>query len=783
MNAILDIPEQLSGAVYGWPLPRLGGETVLGRLGRFAARHHWWFLGVWLVAAITLGTVSNRAGGQPVDNFTIPGTDAQSAIDLLEEQFPAATGTSATVVFQATNGKVTDPANQQAIEQTLANIQALPDVAPINDPLTDQLFAGNISSDGTIMYVSVQFTQPAGDVDKDIVDQLEHAAQPASAAGINVQFGGPVVDIYNAPQSAISEHADDIGLALAVVILLISLGSGVAMLLPIGTALFSLGVATSLIVILERFAEIGTIGPILGTMLCLGVGIDYSLFVVSRYRQSLAEGMAPDEATGNALATAGSAVLFAGLTVCLAMVALGVMGIPYVRTLGFTAALFVLVTMCAALTFLPAMIGLLGRRVDSLGLPWHHRSQELPADQLTRTVSARWAHEIAQRPWVFAPLSFLVLVLLTVPLLRIDLGFPTDATAPASTTQRKAYDLITQGFGEGANGPLLIVGPLPPNAEENPQQTLATLEGFVQKLQATPNVARVIPGSNPPDYTVLFIEVIPRSGPNAPETKQLVENLRNELPQALQGTGISPDQVYIGGTTAELIDLTDRITERMPYLFAVVLGGSFLLLMMVFRSLFVPFKAALMNLLSIGAAYGVLVAVFEWGWARELIGLQETVIIAAFVPVMMFAILFGLSMDYEVFLLSRIREEYLRSGDSHGSVVVGLANTARVITSAALIMIAVFLSFVTNPAPTVKMIGLGLAIAVFVDATIVRMVLVPSTMELMGAANWWLPRWLDRILPNIHVDEGPVTKPVTLPYATGGEDDQPGLDAVSSPGA
>jgi putative drug exporter of the RND superfamily len=430
------------------------------------------------------------------------------------------------------------------------------------------------------------------------------------------------------------------------------------------------------------------------------------------------------------------------------------MGIPYIRTLGFTAALFVAVTMLAALTFLPALIGLLGRRVNSLRLPWAHRTQEVTSDRAQTTLSARWAHEMARRPWLFAPLSLLILVVLAVPLFRIDLGFPTDSTAPADTTQRRAYDLITAGFGEGANGPLLIVGPLPADAKADPQQTATTVEAFVQKLGATPDVARVVPGSNPPDYTILFIEVIPSSGPNDAATKDLVKNLRAEMPRALEGTGIDASQVFIGGSTAELIDLTDRITERMPYLFAVVLGASFLLLMMVFRSVFVPFKAAVMNLLSIGAAYGVLVAMFEWGWGRGLIGLDETVIIAAFVPVMMFAILFGLSMDYEVFLLSRIREEYLRSGDSHNSIVIGLSNTARVITSAALIMIAVFLSFVTNPDPTVKMIGLGLAVAVFIDATIVRMVLVPSTMELMGNANWWLPGWLDRLLPTLNVEGG-----------------------------
>jgi putative drug exporter of the RND superfamily len=735
---------------------------MLGRFGRFAARRHWWLLGGWLILALALGILSGAHGGKTRDVFTIPGTDAQKAIDLLDAEFPAATGGAATAVFQATGGaKVTDAAPRAAIEQSFTNLGAISGASPILSPFAQSSpTRGNISADRTVVYVSVQFDQPATDLPKDIVDQLRRAAAPATDAGVDVEFGGAVVDVFNAPTSAISEHADDIGLAIAVVILLISLGSGVAMLVPIGTALFSLGVSTALITLAERWVTIGSIGPILGTMLGLGVGIDYSLFVVSRYRQGLDDGLEPDEAVGRALGTAGSAVLFAGLTVCLAMAALSLMGIPYVRTLGLTAALYVVVTIAAALTFLPALLGLLGRRIDKLKLPWHHRSGEPRDDQAAATFSARWAHQVGRRAWLFAPLSLVVLLVLASPILKIELGFPTDGDAPTDTTQRQAYDIVDEAFGPGANGPLVVVGALPPINAQNEQQVLESVGSLVQKLEQTPGVQRVIPGANSStDPTVAFIEVIPTTGPNDPATADLVRTLRNStIPEALRGTQIDPATVYVGGTTAELIDLTDRIEARMARLIAVVLGGSFLLLMMVFRSLFVPFKAAVMNLLSIGAAYGVLVAMFEWGWAKGTIGLEETVVIAAFVPVMMFAILFGLSMDYEVFLLSRIREEYLRTGDSHSSVVAGLANTARVITSAALIMIAVFLAFVTNPDPTVKMIGLGLAVAVFVDATVVRMVLVPSTMALMGKGNWWLPRWLDRILPRIQL-EGPDPEP------------------------
>ncbi len=726
---------------------------MLEHVGRFAARHHRWFIAGWLILALVLVVSAARMSGHTNDSFTIPGSDSQEAVDLLQSQFPAANGPSATAVFQATQGSITDPANAAAIGSIIDALGKLPGSPAVLNPFTTTELAQQISKTQPIAYTNVQWPSGA-ELPDDIVEQMNQAASAGDSAGINTQFGGTVVDVYNAPSSALSDHADDIGIAIAIVILLISLGAAVAMLMPIGTALFALGISTSITVLLERWFEIGSIAPILGSMLGIGVGIDYSLFIVSRFRQELAEGAEPHVAVGRALGTAGSAVLFAAITVCLAMVALSVIGVPYVQTLGLVAALYVLVTVLAALTFLPAMLGLLGKRVNAGRLPWHARVKERPGDRFDSTWSARWGHEMTKRARYVAPLSIAALVVLAVPVLHMDLGFPTDGSAPTDTTQRQAYDLLSEGFGPGANAPLLVVGPLPPGASSNPSQTMGQLSGFTKTLQDTPGVSTVTPGTNPPAYTILFYTVVPTTGPNDPATAQLVGNLRDTvIPQATQGTQIDASDVYVGGVTAETIDLTQRIEERMGWLFLIVLGGSFLLLMMVFRSLFVPLKAVVLNMLSIGAAYGIVVAVFEWGWLMELIGLQETVVIASFVPVMMFAVLFGLSMDYEVFLMSRIREDYVENGDPHGAIVMGIGKTARVITSAALIMIAVFMAFVTNPQATVKMLGLGMAMAVLIDATIVRMMVVPSVMQLAGRAGWWFPRWLDRALPNIQIDK------------------------------
>ncbi len=540
------------------------------------------------------------------------------------------------------------------------------------------------------------------------------------------------------------------------------------MLVPISLALFALSCSSLLLQIIEAHVTIGTVAPILGTMIGLGVGIDYSLFIVSRHRQNLIRGMSPERAAGVALATSGSAVLFAAITVCLALCGLALVRIPYITTLGFSAALFVAVTVVAALTLLPAILGALGPCIFAGSLPHaRQRAQAVagvePGGATTRTLSGRWAAQMARRPIVYCLVSLAILLVLASPLFRIHLGFPSDASAPSSTTQHQAYELIDRGFGPGADGPLLLVVSLPSSPKTDPG-VKTDLDHLAAAVASTPGVKVVSPPLLAPDAAVAIAQITPTTSPTDPATAALVRTLRQQvIPRVTASGTITADQVLVGGSTATSIDLTNLIRARLfPFIGGVILA-AFVLLTMVFRSLFVSFKAAVMNVLSIGAAYGVIVAIFQWGWGRGAIGLEETVPIVAFVPVMMFAILFGLSMDYEVFLLSRIREDYDRTGDSHTSVVNGLTATARVITAAALIMISVFLAFVTNPSPTVKMIGLGMAAAVFIDATLVRMVLVPATMELAGRLNWWCPRWLDRILPHINIDPPQPTAPAPTP--------------------
>jgi RND superfamily putative drug exporter len=738
-------------------------------------RHRRIAIVVWLVVLLAVSIASERGDGRPIDKFTIPGAQSQKALDLLASQFPAASGTNAKVVFEATSGTLNDPANTTAIDQTVTALKALPNVSTVTGPFdsTPTAVTGisatgqpevqsqqlNINAAQTVGYAAVQYSTQTQSLDqaKEMFQQLQAAAKPAEQAGLAVNFGGPVVDTGNPAPPGISQYSEPIGLAFAIVILLVALGSVTSMAVPIGIAILSVVISHNLVDILEDHFIVGSVAPILGSMIGLGVGIDYSLFIITRYRQGLREGLEPQAAVGSAMATSGSAVLFAGLTVCMALCGLYFVGIPYVAQLGYIAAMFVAVTILAATTLLPAVLGWLGPRVNSLAL--HHRDEN---HDMHKTLSARWASATSRHPWRYALVALVVLLALAIPVFHIDLGFTDEGNLPAQLTQRKAYDTLSANFGPGINGPLLLAIDLR-GADLTNKQTVtegvAALAKLSAALKATPNVAHVslpIPNTvptaaDPKLPTALVMEVVPTTGPN--QSSGLVNDLRDHvIPTALEGTIGSASDVYVGGPTATLIDLTDAIKSRLPLFIGAVILGAFILLMMVFRSLFVPFKAAIMNLLSIVAAYGIIVAVIQWGWGKGAIGLAETVPIVAFVPVMMFAVLFGLSMDYEVFLISRIKEEYGKSGQSRDSVVTGLAATARVITAAALIMISVFLSFVPNPDPTVKMIGLGMAAAVLVDATIVRMVLVPSTMELAGKANWWIPKWLDRILPHISVE-------------------------------
>jgi RND superfamily putative drug exporter len=730
---------------------------VLDRLGRAAARRKWVTIGVWVLLAVALVGWSQSAGGKTVDVFTIPGAQSEKARDLLKERFPAQSGDTATIVFQARSGTLSDPANQAAIAQTEANLQpqTAPHVTQVVGPTTPGVGPAFISKDGTIGYLRVQYDERATSLPDNTFDQLQAAAQPAKQAGLRVEFGGEVTDYLNRDEGA---DADTIGLVFAVIILLVAFGSVVAMSLPIGTALLGLAIGLSTISLIAAITDIGTVAPTLATMIGLGVGIDYSLFIVTRHRQNLDAGMDMIESIGLANGTAGQAVLFAGGTVVIAITGLTLAGIPYVTKLGFMSAIVVAVMMTAAVTLVPALLGLAGRHINRIHAPRLRRKAR--GDQHHSLTGARprgwerWAMFMSRHRWSAVVASLAILLVLAAPMLSMRLGQTDDGTQPTSLTQRRAYDLTTKGFGAGANGPLLLAVALPKPGDTAPADAVE------QAVDAVPGM-RAAPPQVSPDQTTAVILAIPPSSPQSQQTEDIVNHLRTTvLPKAVQGTGAS---VFVGGQTAGYIDLGERIQDRLPLFIGAVIGLSFILLMMVFRSVLVPLKAAIMNLLSIGAAYGVIVAVFQWGWFKGVVGLDQTVPIVSFVPMMMFAILFGLSMDYEVFLLSRIREEYYQSKDNLRSVVDGLAATARVITSAALIMISVFLSFVGDPDPTVKMFGVGLAVAVFVDATLVRLVLVPATMELLGATNWWLPRWLGRVLPEIRIEEGELPKPAAVP--------------------
>ncbi len=737
--------------------------AFLDRLGRAVARHKWRTISVWLLIIVGVAAAAVSAGGTTKDLFSIPGAPSQKATDLLVARFPSQSGDAALVVFEATHGTVHDPAAASAIAATQAQVATLPHVTQVVGPATPGASAAFVSHTGTIAYLHVQYNEKATALPANVLDQLRAATAPARQAGLNVQYGGAVADVFSRITTG---NADLIGLAVAVVILLLAFGSVIAMSLPIGTALCGLAVGLSLIYLLAAVTNIGTVAPTLGTMIGLGVGIDYSLFILTRHRQNLAGGMELLDSIGLANGTAGQAVLFAGGTVVIAICGLAIAGIPYVTWLGLTSAMVVLVMMAAAVTLIPALLAVAGRHINRVRAPRVRRAARTPEHpSLTGASSSgweRWATFMSRHRWAAVFASLTVLLVLAAPLLGMRLGQADDGSSPKSTTQRQAYDLISAGFGRGFNGPLLLVVALPhPGAVQGADAVRAAMEHVAGVTVSPPQLS--------PSRDAAIVVAVPATAPQSSATETLVDHLRTQvLPAAVHGTGA---QVYVGGVTAAYIDLGQRIQSRLPLFIGAVVTLSFLLLMMVFRSVLVPLKAAIMNLLSIGAAFGVIVAIFQWGWFKGVVGLSETTPIVAYVPMMMFAILFGLSMDYEVFLLSRIREDYMETRDNLYSVINGLAVTARVITSAALIMISVFLGFVANPEPTVKMFGLGLAVAVFIDATVVRLVLVPATMELLGDANWWLPRWLGRLLPEIRIEEGtapPVSPPAPQPVPTSG---------------
>jgi RND superfamily putative drug exporter len=742
-------------------------SRALHRLGRFAARRRWLVLVGWLVAAALVWGAAGALGGGYSNDFRIPGVESQKALDVLSARFPEAAGSTAQVVVHTEDRDLRDGAEQQAVADLVARVGTLPDVVSVTDPAE----VGLVSAEGDTALVRVQYTGDTQELGEETYLALEDAVQTTRDAGLQVELGGELPQYVEQPETGTAELLGVVG---AIVILLLAFGSIIAMGLPLGIAAVGLGTSAALILMAGLVFDVPAESGTLATMIGMGVGIDYALFIVTRHRAELRSGLTVADAAGRAIATAGQAVVFAGGTVVIAILGLALAGIPAVTAMGLASALVVAVMVLASITLLPALLGFAGLRLERATLPWIRR-REVAEDEWNERLERlgassdlrpnrwqRWGAQVTTHPWRWLVGATLVLLLAAVPMLSMRLG-QTDAGAnPTSSTTRRAYDLTAEAFGPGFNGPLLLSVEL--TGDE--QADAAALESLSAGVAADPSVAAVAPAQVNEAGHAAIVTVIPTAAPQDEETTELVHRLRDEVvPEALDGTGSA---AYVGGLTAVFIDLSDKVASRLPVFIAAVVGLSFLLLMAVFRSVLVPLKAALMNLLSIGAAYGVVVAVFQWGWGKSLIGLEETVPIVAFVPMFMFAVLFGLSMDYEVFLLSRVREEYL---DGHGntrSVINGISSTARVITSAALIMICVFAGFVLGPQPLVKMFGLGLATAVLVDATIVRVILVPATMQLLGDANWWLPRWLDRLLPNLDI-EGTGGLPAPEVRATGVE--------------
>lgn len=707
------------------------------RLGGWCARHSWRVIGVW-ITLLVLSTAANRAwGGSFDDDFSLPGTSAQAGSELLRQHGSSTGGdaVSSRIVLQAQTGTLAS--HTDAVAGTVTKLSDLPHVRSAADPLHTP---GAVSADGTIGYITVRFDAAPATLGRSYLDQVDTAVKGLRADQVTVEYGDKLGQL--AQPKGTDRTSEVIGIGTAVIVLLVGFGSIAAAALPLVSSVVALLVGLSVLGLLAAALTFGAASPTLASMMGLGVGLDYALFLVTRYRRLLHDTADAADAAGRTIATSGRAVLVAALTVAMALAGLYASGITFIGALGAAGAVTVLVAAAASLTLAPALLGLLGHRIDR----WHVRTPvDEPASE--NDMWHRWARTVRRRPWLFLTAGFLALGLLSVPLASLRLGHVDAGAGSTERTDRRAYDLISRGFGPGANGPLTVVVALDAHhtADNADRDTLSA--ALQLALRDSPGVASVTSPAATPDHALLTTTVTPDTGPQDTATLDLLHRLQDDvLPDVLSGTGAHG---YTTGVTAAQLEFRDVVADRLPVIIAVVVGAAFLLLLTVFRSLLVAAKAAVLNLLSIGAAYGVVVAVFQWGWGGSLFGVGESVPVEAYVPMMMFAIVFGLSMDYEVFLLSRIRETWLATGDNTLSVATGLSATARVITCAALIMTSVFFAFMLSTNVVIKMLSLGLGVSVIIDATIVRMLLVPATMYLFGRANWWLPRWLDRLLPRL----------------------------------
>ncbi len=739
------------------------GDVTVAAVARWCFRHKWWVIALWVVALLGVGGASRAAGDAYSNAFSLKGTESSKVLDLMDKAIPARSGEADTVVWHVDSGSVRDASVRQRITPVLAKIAKQPDVGTVVSPY-DPAGGAQVSKDGRTAYAQVTYTKLGNDMTNDQATLLIDTAHEARAPGLHVEVGG------NKPAQAeqpLPGLAEGVGIAAAAVVLFLALGSLFGMLLPILTALFGVGIASSAIILLSHAMNVADFSPQLASLVGIGVGIDYALFIVTRHRKGILAGKTPEEAAVSSLNTSGRAVLFAGGTVCIALLGMFTLRLTFLNGVAVAAALTVVITVAAAATLLPAMLGALGMRVLS-----RRQRRKLAAGDPKATgapgAAARWSSFLQRHTRPLAAVAVVVMAVLAVPALSLRLGSSDQGNNPTTTTTRKAYDMLADGFGPGFNGPLTILAEAPTAGDK------AAVTRLVTTLKSTPGIAYAaqVPLKDAGD--IAFVNAVPTTSPQDKGTSDLIDHLRDDVvPAAEQGTTM---HAYVGGQTAIFEDFASVLYGKLPLFIGVIIALGFVLLLFAFRSLVVPLTAAVMNLVAAAASFGVLVAVFQFGWGGSLAGRAGP--IDAFLPVIMLSLLFGLSMDYQVFLVSRMHEEWVHTKDNARAVRVGLAETSRVINSAAVIMICVFFAFVLSGERVLAMFGIGLAGAVALDAFILRTVLVPSLMHMFGSSNWWLPGWLDRRLPHLAVEPAEEAAPGAAGAGSGG----PGAGAAGAGG-
>jgi RND superfamily putative drug exporter len=722
----------------------------LKSLARYCVRHRWYVLIAWIVLIIVINAISHAEGSAYSNAFSLPGTNSTHAESLLSQGFKGQSGDVDQIVFHSTGGSVKD--HEASIQAALTRVEKLPEVGSVTSPFCSGGFttsetlpsgvclgSAQVSKSGTIAYAVVHFSQTANKLSNAHVQAVENATTTLRSRSLSVNFGGNAFGNLASPSGSPYEG---FGLIATAIVLVLAFGSFFAMLLPLGVALFALGIALAGGILLSHVLAIAQFAPILGSLIGLGVGIDYALFIVTRSRQELKRGATVEEAVITSLNTSGRAVLFAGSTVCIALLGMLILGLSFLNGVAVTASLTVLITMLASISLLPALLAFQKQHVLSRR---ERRALEKngPGPVVISGPWQRWANFVSRHPRALTVAALAIIIAFIIPFFSLQLGSSDQGSDPAGSTTRQAYDLLAQGFGPGFNGPLTIVGAI---HSPNDKTAMNTLDS---SLKGKPDIAAVQPLITNPAGTVGIINVIPKSSPQDAATASLIAKIRDSyIPAA---TTTSHTAIFVGGITAIFVDFATVLTSKLPLFVGVIVLLGCLLLMVAFRSVLIPIVAAIMNLFAVGASFGLVVAVFQWGWGSSLLG-AGTGPVESFLPIIMIAILFGLSMDYQVFLVSRMHEEWLNTGNNEEAIIRGQANTGRVISAAALVMICVFLSFAIGGERIIAEFGIGLGGAVLIDAFVIRTVLVPSLMHYIGKANWWMPRWLDRIVPHVAVE-------------------------------